>query len=662
MNGVDGLLSRLDCALESLRRVFHVEEKVDVTGVCSYEEQFVIVENLCKLSIQCIVNVHSVTFGEEILYSVKQQLESNLSPLELVFGSNGSLLFSLSGEEYLLYEGIRLNGLEECNFDISWLFSQLDSSLNSIFSSPFDSSNGLSACYNNNVHEMKLFCEEFSNFLGILIHFFECNMSHSVKERLVLLDSAIFNPIIPWMTILDKNNTRRIFSLDEISTISKEHKKSFSEHKNLLEEELNSQFSDVSCYFALKHCSTICNSFYECIILIDTILQNQFIDVIGKQIGPKDIHQFMVYSNRREFLDEYKPVIFSYPVKLSSVTIGTIQMEQKLGNEISEPIQTFVNSSNSSVKMMFTENQKYSLNGKKYFHGWLRHEFRGASDSKLRIYARAKPFCSYVLLLGQYNDCIFTPLYGTVIQSKDELTIPIECYTNDLSNIPPEQREFIKKFRKMKKSVPFLGICIIQLKELIEKVLNLPSGSLSKNPIFDDIIKVATQVPLNELISGNDISSPDILNLITSKLSSLSSIVGQKEETIISNYTPHFNSDYTTNFLPTLLFPGYPWELSRCASIISRPQKYTLDSSQISEETSTVFHILKNVLSVLDGPGSFDCDLHIVQTTTHYFDHTLMDTIVKGNINPIDPIQNTTERIASSIHQQHVNNLLNRKK
>ncbi len=49
-----------------------------------------------------------------------------------------------------------------------------------------------------------------------------------------------------------------------------------------------------------------------------------------------------------------------------------------------------------------------------------------------------------------------------------------------LASLSPEQQRFAKAFRAMKLSSTLFGVAVVQIKPQLEKLMNLPYGSLTK--------------------------------------------------------------------------------------------------------------------------------------------------------------------------------------
>merc|ERR1712003_414933 len=82
----------------------------------------------------------------------------------------------------------------------------------------------------------------------------------------------------------------------------------------------------------------------------------------------------------------------------------------------------------------------------------------------------------------------FEPKYAAIVQNKDELQIPLDMSTiptpkefkDAIESLSPEQQGFAKAFRAMQLESTLFGVLIIHIKPQLEKVLNLPDDSLTK--------------------------------------------------------------------------------------------------------------------------------------------------------------------------------------
>lgn len=82
----------------------------------------------------------------------------------------------------------------------------------------------------------------------------------------------------------------------------------------------------------------------------------------------------------------------------------------------------------------------------------------------------------------------FDPRYGFIVQNKDDFNIPLDLETipsakefkEAISSLSPEQQRFAEQFRAMQLESTLFGICVLQIKPQLERLLNLPSESLTK--------------------------------------------------------------------------------------------------------------------------------------------------------------------------------------
>src|SRR5690242_12719707 len=82
----------------------------------------------------------------------------------------------------------------------------------------------------------------------------------------------------------------------------------------------------------------------------------------------------------------------------------------------------------------------------------------------------------------------FDPKYALIVQNKDDLRIPLlletiptpKEFADAIASLSPEQQRFCKGFRAMQLESTLFGVCVIQIKPALEKVLNLPDDALTK--------------------------------------------------------------------------------------------------------------------------------------------------------------------------------------
>jgi hypothetical protein len=80
------------------------------------------------------------------------------------------------------------------------------------------------------------------------------------------------------------------------------------------------------------------------------------------------------------------------------------------------------------------------------------------------------------------------PRFGVLVQNKDLLKIPLlleeiptpKQFRDAIESLSPEQQRFARAFRGMQLESTLFGVCVIQVKPQLEKLLKLPPDSLTK--------------------------------------------------------------------------------------------------------------------------------------------------------------------------------------
>jgi hypothetical protein len=102
---------------------------------------------------------------------------------------------------------------------------------------------------------------------------------------------------------------------------------------------------------------------------------------------------------------------------------------------------------------------------------------------------------------------------------------------------------------------------------------------------------------------------------------------------------------------PTTLKCAEHWTLRSQKSLLAAPTTRALDAEEQDRGRRVAFDLL-DALS-RSGSLAIDCaELHVVLAFTHQFDRTLMDTVVQGNVNPIEKVERSSLLVASALHGQ----------
>merc|ERR1719327_412694 len=108
----------------------------------------------------------------------------------------------------------------------------------------------------------------------------------------------------------------------------------------------------------------------------------------------------------------------------------------------------------------------------------------------------------------------FVPKFAAIVQNKDELAIPLNMSTiptpkefkDAIQSLSPEQQRFAKAFRAMQLQSTLFGVCVIQIKPQMEKLLGLADDALTKEiKLTQDLMElfIRYQIP-SDLLSFDE--------------------------------------------------------------------------------------------------------------------------------------------------------------
>jgi hypothetical protein len=246
------------------------------------------------------------------------------------------------------------------------------------------------------------------------------------------------------------------------------------------------------------------------------MLEKQLVAAIGKKVNSSDLDKFMRYHNEKLF--NPSPKQFCYTIRRPEhYPDGILSIEEEVDHDNTttvESISTHVREVTSvdPIKVPLNAATTFTLTGKTYLHGWLNHRFGNTPSGSIRLNARARQFSSFVLLVGTMtNQNHMQPMDAIILRNKDEIHIPLLLneiptateFKDAIGSLSPEQQRFAKSFRSMQLDSSVLGVCVIQIKPQLEKLLGLPEDSLTKEmKLTEDLTElfVEYQVP-SDLVS-----------------------------------------------------------------------------------------------------------------------------------------------------------------
>lgn len=263
---------------------------------------------------------------------------------------------------------------------------------------------------------------------------------------------------------------------------------------------------------------------------LEGLLHQQLTAALGKQIRSRDFSEYMDFHGRLILGEGFAPEPFVYAVRRPDHhPEGTISIESGF---VSMPsaIRTFTLHRREAPTMRVQLNSAatVTLQGEHFVHAAIFHRFAREPEQELRLVARARQLSSFVLMVGKIAAADrFEPSAALIIQNKDDLVIPLLLETvptpkefiDSIQSLSPEQQRFAQAFRKMQLSSSLFAVAVVQIKPLLEKVLNLPEFSLTKEiQLTQDLIElfVRYQVP-PDLMSYDEAhgSRPEKLNRVS---------------------------------------------------------------------------------------------------------------------------------------------------
>jgi hypothetical protein len=323
-----------------------------------------------------------------------------------------------------------------------------------------------------------------------------------------------------------------LLSLEDIDLFLKEQRRSLGEEVGLLERSFPSPDGDevLSSAEALlcllgSHLSSISMNICSGISSIEEMLRSQLVDAIGKYIEPEDFSKYMQFHNKKLFKFEYLPVPFCYSVRQPEhYPDGTFSICRN-----GEAIETICRKVTTRDRMKLPINAATTVKftGDCFLHAWVTHSFgsRGSkclplSQIALDLTVRARQFSSMLFVIGKISGSdTFEPAAAIIVQNKDELTIPLlleqlptsKEFKDAIASLSPVQQSFAKAFRSMQLESSVFGICVIQLKPQLERLLGLPPDSLQKEvKLTQNILElfIEYQIPSDLLTFSGDAITP----------------------------------------------------------------------------------------------------------------------------------------------------------
>lgn len=438
------------------------------------------------------------------------------------------------------------------DLNISWLFQNLKNGALS-FSIDRSQANCKTPRRNEPVERALQFYRELYFWTQSIATYFQSSLFPIQKDHGLNLslatDTGLFVPVVPlFEEKADNLLPESADSTDQSSPLltPKDCSLFLMDHRQGLEEKLAEMakmfpvgknlitVAEVTLVVLMTHLSRLAQHISSGVNYVEQMLYNQLTAALGKVITEQDFSNYMLFHNRRMFSPKYVPKPFSFAIRRPNYSPEGVVSIQKLVEGTSDPIYTMVSSTNpDDVRPMYfpiNASTRVRFTGERYLHGWIDHSFQGKSSTdKLLLSARARQFSSFILILGTIVSIdVFEPSHAIIIQNQDDLSIPLGLETiptpkefqDAIESLSPEQQRFCKAYRGMQLASTLFGLCVLQIKPQLEKLLNLPFGALTKElRLTQDLLElfIEYEIPSDLLSFGGCPREVDAVKVDTVK-------------------------------------------------------------------------------------------------------------------------------------------------
>jgi hypothetical protein len=311
--------------------------------------------------------------------------------------------------------------------------------------------------------------------------------------------ASLSEPIAVRTGGVEEEATPAVLTLRDINSFLAEQRRSIDEQFEALAkvfpgDDSLATVAEARIASLMLHSRSIERHYAESIGYIEAMLREQLIAAIGKVVTPVDFASYMRFHNRKLFRREYEPRPYSYAVRRPDhCPEGALSIESELGDgTAAQPILSSVSVAEPRRPMNFAIDAatRVEFYGQRYLHTYVMHSFSGAASAQqLKLVARARQFSGFVMLVGRIaSSRVFEPQSAIIVQNKDDLSVPLMLETiptpkefaDAIESMSPEQQAFAKAYRSMQLESTLFGVCIIQIKPQLERLLNLDDDSLTK--------------------------------------------------------------------------------------------------------------------------------------------------------------------------------------
>ncbi|HVJ92033.1 MAG TPA: hypothetical protein VM580_19665, partial [Labilithrix sp.] len=417
--------------------------------------------------------------------------------------------------------------------DVSWLLSRLDEHARPRFAIDRASADCHTPRRNPEVDRALEALAALHVWCGRVVAYFRNDLFSAYadhgRDLSAIDESGLFVPVVPLFENGQRHEGEGLIPPSYATAFLEEQRRSLAEKWRALSTAFPNDGTIVTAVEAgllvtLLHVRQVVEHHAHAVDHIEQMLRNQLVAAIGKVITPADFTAYMDFHHRKLVKEAYRPRPFSYAVRRPDHDPeGVVSVEVDRGKSVPEPVSTTVAWTHSSrpIKFALDASTRVSFTGDRYLHAWVTHQFSGQGTLASHLVARARQFSSFILLVGKIASAdVFEPRFGVLVQNKDLLKIPLlleeiptpKQFRDAIESLSPEQQRFARAFRGMQLESTLFGVCVIQVKPQLEKLLKLPPDSLTKEiKLTQQLLELFTeyQIP-SDLLSYDGVDDAPV--------------------------------------------------------------------------------------------------------------------------------------------------------
>lgn len=410
------------------------------------------------------------------------------------------------------------------------------------------------------------------------------NSHRSTEDKVPLEsinDAEIFVPVLPIFEKSaedDASDASVVFSSADVVALLAEQTRSMQEKMQKLGSEFAAADSEAlvsvreaGAVAMMCHVTTLAEALTDGVNYIEHMLLTQLESALGKHVESKDFVECMQFHDTKLYTQDCAPRPFCYAVRRPQrFPEGVVSIEQQTAGADATLARTFVRKlagSTTPTTCSISDSAKINFIGDKYLHGCLMQEFRGSGSTTLELLARARPFSSFLVVLGVMGpNNSLVPKHAIVLKNEDALTIPLILETiptpkefrDAIESLSPEQQRFARAFRAMQLEGNVFGMMIVQIRPQLERLLRLPADSLTKEiRLTQDLMQLfyKYQIPADLLTFDGEETAPtaDKISAVKEHVKNIFEMIkGMKEDVITDNFMTSMatNSDLLVGGAP----------------------------------------------------------------------------------------------------------------